>query len=151
MTAHTDQAQERAAPPTPADGRPALREQVAPFVAIGALVFFALLLTYVIMQIGLPQQQWDRIVFVISGVEAIAFAAAGYLFGREVNRQRAERAEERAEEAEEDAANGRTLATVTKNKASLAARPGGLEGSRPQGSADLRELAALAERLFPGA
>lgn len=48
------------------------------------------------------QQEWERLVYVFGAVEAIAFAAIGWVFGREVNRERAEKAEDRAETAEEE-------------------------------------------------
>ena len=133
----------------PGDGVTSRRDTIAPVVAIATLVFFALVLLYLGWQIGLPQQQWDRLVFLLKGVEAIAFTAAGYLFGKEVNRQRAEKAEERAEAAEEDATNGQALATVVKTKAARVSRSGGLESSRSQGAADIQELGAIAEELFP--
>lgn len=44
-------------------------------------------------------QEWERWVYVFGAVEAIAFAAVGWVFGREVNRQRAEQAEEQASDA----------------------------------------------------
>jgi hypothetical protein len=47
------------------------------------------------------QTEWERWVYVFGGVEAIAFAAVGWLFGREVNRERAEKAEEGANDADE--------------------------------------------------
>ena len=150
MTADTHPATSKSATQAVSgNGAASRRDAIAPFVAIATLVFFALVLLYLAWQIGLPQQQWDRLIFLLNGVEAIAFAAAGYLFGKEVNRQRAEKAEERAEEAEGDATNGRALATVVKAKAARASRPSGLESTGPQGAADIKELGAIAEQLFP--
>jgi len=149
MTADTHPVDSAATRPATGDGAASRRDAIAPFVAIATLGFFALVLVYLARQIGLPQPQWDRLVFLLNGVEAIAFAAAGYLFGKEVNRQRAEKAEERADAAEGDATSGRALATVVKAKAARASRPAGLEGTRPQGTADIQELGAIAERLFP--
>jgi len=37
---------------------------------------------------------WSRRIFIYSGIEAIVFGAAGFLFGREVNRQQAAFAQE---------------------------------------------------------
>jgi hypothetical protein len=45
------------------------------------------------------QREWERWVYVFGAVEAIAFAAIGWVFGREVNRERAEKAETRADVA----------------------------------------------------
>jgi hypothetical protein len=54
------------------------------------------------------QTEWDRWVYVFGAAEAIAFTAVGWVFGKEVNRQRAESAEDRANTAEEDKAEERT-------------------------------------------
>jgi hypothetical protein len=48
------------------------------------------------------EREWERWVFVFGAVEAVAFTAIGWVFGREVNRERAENAEERAQTAEEE-------------------------------------------------
>jgi hypothetical protein len=59
-------------------------------------------------------QEWERWIYVFGAVEAVAFAAVGWVFGREVNRQRAEQAEDRASEAaakeKEEREKGATLA-----------------------------------------
>ncbi|MDV3222682.1 hypothetical protein [Intrasporangium sp.] len=52
---------------------------------------------------GLDESAWLRTVFVIQGIEAIAFTAIGWLFGREVHRGEAKVAEKQAEEAKQDA------------------------------------------------
>jgi hypothetical protein len=48
------------------------------------------------------QSEWERLVYVFGAIEAIAFAAVGWVFGKEVNRQRADNAEKRAEDAEKE-------------------------------------------------
>lgn len=68
--------------------------------SLGALVIIGLGLMIVILFNKLDtygEIQWTRAVYLLSGVEAIAFAAAGYFFGTEVNRVRAEKAEDDAE------------------------------------------------------
>jgi hypothetical protein len=45
-------------------------------------------------------QEWERLVYIFGAIEALAFTAVGWVFGREVNRQRAETAEKRADDAE---------------------------------------------------
>jgi hypothetical protein len=53
---------------------------------------------------------WSRRMYVFSAVEAIAFAAVGWLFGKEVHREQAHAAEKRAADAESraDTANAET-------------------------------------------
>lgn len=44
---------------------------------------------------------WSRYVVLLSGLEAIVFTAVGWMFGREVNRQRAEAAEDAKKKADD--------------------------------------------------
>ena len=64
---------------------------------------------------------WERWVYVFGAAEAIAFAAIGWLFGREVNRERAEKAEDKADKAqtkvEEELHKGSTLAGMVRTAA----------------------------------
>jgi uncharacterized membrane protein YuzA (DUF378 family) len=75
----------------------------ATLVGAVALVAFGIFSYYLIRHVGEAQPQWDRLVYVFSGVEAVAFGATGYFFGKEVNRARAEKAEEKAGDAEGEA------------------------------------------------
>jgi hypothetical protein len=43
---------------------------------------------------------WHRAMAIYKGIEAMALAGAGFLFGREINRERAEKAESHARDAE---------------------------------------------------
>jgi len=64
--------------------------------------------------LGLQQTQWDRAIYLLNGIEAVAFAAAGFLFGSKVNRERAEQAEKRADEVEKK--NGELETTATRGR-----------------------------------
>jgi len=97
---------------------------------------------------------------VFSSVEAVAFAAAGLLFGSTVNRQRAEQAEQKANENQKDAESGRALATALKAEEPAIVQEGGAEGApqemggRGRGGADpaahvAARHARLARQLFP--
>jgi hypothetical protein len=97
---------------------------------------------------------------VFASVEAIAFAAAGALFGTAVQRENVERAEDRATTAEEvaesnrdDATKGRALAASLQADAMGGAPPGGVRamgGEDPGGpSSDIIERhAAMSRSLF---
>jgi hypothetical protein len=67
--------------------------------------------------------QWERLVYVFGAFEAIAFTAVGWIFGTEVNRQRADNAEGRANKAEEEKdvekEKGRTLAGLVVGRGSI--------------------------------
>lgn len=77
------------------------REWLVTIVAIIALVAFAVFVSYLLRQIAATDQEWARLIYLLSGIEAIVFAAAGFLFGREVHRERAESAEAKASAATE--------------------------------------------------
>jgi hypothetical protein len=129
------------------------------FVAIAVLIAFCILIIFLLKHLELEQQKWDRAVYILTAVEAIAFAAAGFLFGREVHRasaaeNRAKKAEKKADENATAAEKGRSLARIVLAK----------QGATPQrqeeykafigeskavvGSADLHELALLARDVL---
>lgn len=81
------------------------------WIAILVLLGFSGLVVTMIASSSSSEQTWIRLAWVFSSVEAIAFAAAGAIFGSSVHRERAEKAEGRAAKNEEQAANGRALAT----------------------------------------
>ena len=91
--------------------RPTRYAIAAASLALAAWAGFAV---FLLAQTGTSDVRWTRMAWVFASVEAVAFAAAGLLFGSTVNRQRAERAEGVAEAAERDAQAGRALAAVLK-------------------------------------
>jgi hypothetical protein len=101
----------------------------------------------------------------LGSLEAVAFAAAGALFGTTIQRRRVEEAKERAEKADERAsqaqkesaanaeaaANGKALATAIKVRRPARSSAHGVERvstGQPQELVS-DDLVALAERLFP--
>ena len=108
--------------------------------------------------------EWARATYLLNGLEALAFAGAGFFFGREVNRQRAERAEDaknaadaRADQATDTAADakakGLALATTIRSQAQQAGQPGrtgiGAPGGTTATQSDIGNLKDLADTLFP--
>jgi hypothetical protein len=77
-------------------------KNIAFWIAVVALLAFGWLITYLLQKVGVEETHWNRMVFLHKGVEAIALAAVGYLFGREVHRERADKAESRASTAKND-------------------------------------------------
>jgi len=75
-------------------------------MAIGVLIAYGFFIHFLLEKVDTGEPDWSRLIYLFSGVEAIVFAAAGFLFGREVNRKRAENAEE-----------GKKLADKQKEKA----------------------------------
>jgi hypothetical protein len=116
-----------------------------------ALAAWAGFAVFLLAQTGTSDVRWTRMAWVFASVEAVAFAAAGLLFGSTVNRQRAERAEGVAEAAERDAQAGRALAAVLKAEHGESADGprafgGDTATSPPDASARHARLAAA---LFP--
>lgn len=107
--------------------------------------------------------EWGRNVYLYSGLEALAYAAAGFLFGREVNRQRADRAEEDAarsqqvtNEAQSTAAtskaNGQALAAGLRSLGSTGtfhSEAAGPEAVAVAVESRLDALRQMADELFP--
>ena len=89
---------------------------IATIIGIIVLFVFGFFAVYLTKHTGLQQTEWDRLVYVFGGIEAVAFAAAGYFFGKEVHRERAEKAENKAANAEDAAKkdHGKTLVAETK-------------------------------------
>ncbi|HEY5855789.1 MAG TPA: hypothetical protein VIW24_17510 [Aldersonia sp.] len=82
-------------------------------VAVVAVCIWIAFVLVMLLSSDTPDLQWTRLTFVFSSVEAVAFAAAGALFGVTVQRDRVERAEKQADSNAKDAANGRALAAMT--------------------------------------
>jgi hypothetical protein len=134
-------APERPAPPPPqgsAVGRGPLG-RTEQRVAIGLIgIFMVFVVVLVVLR---SDQYWDRLVFLLAGVEALVFAAAGALFGTSVQRtqavearqqaaqerQAAAKERERADQFEREARSGQALADVIRAKAGLP--PAGSDGS----------------------
>lgn len=153
-----------AAQPVPA--RPAtVAAGPALWVGAFALLLYFGMVFYLMGHTTLPDNQWTRSIYLFSGIETIAFAAAGFLFGREVNRARAEGAEGRARAESQRATAAQREATEATVKGQVLTRrlrdladapPGGDAGARgvgvdPPPFDPLRQLADEAQRLFPGA
>jgi hypothetical protein len=147
-----------------------LTQGIIPLIIAVVILFLFWNLVKTMMEMTkAPELEWNRAAYLFAGVEAIAYAAAGFLFGREVHRQRAEQAEERAGTEERRAAQAEKKATeeTTKGKAlrqvieakktskpMLASDMEGLESVRESQPAvarqsDLDELSRIANELFP--
>jgi hypothetical protein len=82
--------------------------------AIVVLLAFGVLIAFLASQVAAPETAWTRLAWLFTSVEAIAFGAAGALFGSNIQRQRAERAEEAAQQNSTAAARGHALAATIK-------------------------------------
>jgi hypothetical protein len=127
--------------------------RVTVFLAVFAILLYIVADIYLFTKLDVLKEHWDKALFLYKGIEAIALAAAGFLFGREVHRDRAEKAEERADRNEQGVKNGHLLAGAVKNAAQQAfttaatATPAATARTTPQ--TGLTNLEKLADRLFP--
>jgi len=72
---------------------PDLKKSLAPLIGLVAIFAFGWFANYLMHHLGDGEPNWSRAVYVFGGVEAVAFAAFGFFFGKEVHRERAEKAE----------------------------------------------------------
>lgn len=121
---------------------------IAALIAISVWIVF---LVVMVVSADIGETQWIRLTYVFASVEALAFAAAGALFGVSVQRDRVEKAEEKAEANARDAEQGRALAAAVIADGHDAGIEGGLESLRDDvGAGDVRRRhAETARRLFP--
>jgi hypothetical protein len=133
--------------------------RLAVITAVVALLVWAGFAGYLLYRSSSAEVQWTRIAWVFSSVEAVAFAAAGLIFGTTVNRQQAQQAEARANANQNDAEAGRALAAALKADEPPVAYDGPAPAGGPQALGQTQrddaasQLAArharLARQLFP--
>ncbi len=147
--------------------------RAAMITAIALIVVYVAMLAFLVTLRA--DKDWDRLVYLLSGFEALVFAGTGVLFGTTVQRanvtaarsdaadakQEVKTERDRAQVAEKDAMAGRTLAAAVQAKArTRASGPASVRGGRPDEQAaglgltgldaDLAELAELASAILPG-
>jgi hypothetical protein len=137
---------------------------VATVAAVAVLAAWLTFLTIMTRHTNAQEVEWARLTAILGSLEAVAFGAAGALFGVTIQRQRVQDAKEHAAKADQRAAdadkkadehstaaaNGKALATAIKARAKPAAPHDTLErmsAVRPQTPDD--DLVALARQLFP--
>ena len=150
---------------------PAWRDSLAAVVAVSALLVFLVLVILMFLNRSGSETAWSRLVYLLTGVEAVAFAGAGWMFGKEVHRGEAQRAEEqvhteqeRADQAEEGARKANETAHTeqlrgarivqaveTANAEQQSARQSGEQQVSARGGSRnaLGPVADLARRLYP--
>ena len=131
--------------------------------ALLVLMAWLVMLLWLVFRVGATEVEWSRLFTVLTSLEAVAFAAAGALFGTTVQRQRVKEAIDRAEKSDaraadadskavkssQEAANGRALAAAVKARMSAPAKSGGTERVSTAAADHDSELLNLAQRLFP--
>lgn len=134
--------------PAPAPARGPLVDSIAGIAAGVALVAFGILTWILYTERAAEEGDWERLAFLYTGIEAIAFGAAGWLFGREVNRRRAEEAEERADTEEQRANTQQVRAEHGQAVADAVRSVAEARGVSGQGPDELRTALDLANAYF---
>lgn len=126
-------------------------------LATAVLIFFIALTLYLYKFVDAEEPAWQRMIYLYGGIQAVAFGAAGYLFGREVSRKQAEDAEKRADEKTKEADDAKTkgheLKGMILGKLPSASGPkatyDSLSPTEAKARGDLDDLAATARAFFP--
>jgi hypothetical protein len=131
-------------------------------VTVVLMTAFAALIVFLLGEVGVSQVSWERYVYLLSGVEAVVFAAVGWLFGKEVHREQAQKAEAKAEdasakhvvaasEAATEKAKGLALArAIVAHTGPLRARAASTASDvEPPKAAEMAPLATLARETYP--
>jgi hypothetical protein len=137
--------------PPPADSgdtRSRAASPVALVAAVAVLVGFGVFVCFLAAHADSDEIVWTRLAWLFSAVQAVVFAAAGLLFGANLQRRRAEHAEDQARGNADAAAKGRALAEAIKADADAAAQEG-FEVLGPAATDIAVRHAALARALFP--
>jgi hypothetical protein len=151
-SSHSGQADATSAPSTPLSG-------IALWVAAFAVVVWVAFSVVLIVRSSADEVTWTRIAWVFGSIEAVAFAAAGALFGTAVQRQNVQKAEQRADTAQKDADSrrdeamkGRALAAALEADGATAEPDTGLRAMSPGAGGAEQEIRArhahLARALF---
>jgi hypothetical protein len=111
-------------------------------VTLGVLVALGVFVTFLVQNIGMEELRWGRFMYLYNGLEAIVFAAVGWLFGREVHRAQATAAETRAQQAQHRADSA--IGTATAAQVETAAVKGDLTAARETGRSLAKAIVAKA-------
>jgi hypothetical protein len=119
-------------------------------VTVLLLVAFAVFIAYLLRHSDATDTAWSRYVYLLTGLEALVFAAVGWLFGREVSRPVVEQAKEAGQAKETAAAErekGASLArAVVAHDAAQPKRESRLQSmGAPQQAAAAQDISALVE------
>ncbi|MDT7827780.1 hypothetical protein RQM65_03760 [Pricia sp. S334] len=110
-------------------------------IAIGALIAYGYFIHFLTGKAKFDDPEWSRLIYLFSGVEAIVFAAAGFLFGKEVNRKRAENAEKEKNEAKQEKNE------IKQEKNEIKEEKKGVEEEKKQVEAEMRQVERQKEEI----
>lgn len=71
-------------------------------IVVAVLIGYGFFVKYLLTCVEVDEPYWSRMILLFSSIEAIAFGALGYVFGKEITKKIAKTAEEGKNEAQED-------------------------------------------------
>lgn len=136
-----------------------VRSGVTLVIAIVLIAAGGVIVAFMFTNVAVDESTWQRYVVLLSGVEAVVFAAVGWLFGKEVHREQADTAEKARKDAETDKhkavadaataeAKGRDLARAIIAAAGGPERAQTLAGAGV-GNPEMAQLVRQARALYP--
>lgn len=114
-----------------ASSTPAKLTGPALWMAIFAVVVWIGFSVLLIVRAGTNDTEWSRIAWVFGSIQAIAFAAAGALFGTAVQQQNVSNAQQQAATAKQDADQQRDAATKGRALAATMQAEGAAQAGTP--------------------
>jgi hypothetical protein len=128
---------------------------LAATVAIIAVIGYAAFILVLYQQVDSAEPGWSRKIVLFTGVEAVAFAATGWLFGKEVNRSAVETAKDATSQAQSNAAvagnergHAEMLASAIRSAAQDSTASTELRAT-PAARSQLDSLVAMANEFYP--
>lgn len=94
------------------------KDTLAPWIGLGAVAGFTVFIFFLLKHLDYGEPEWSRTIYLFGGVEAVAFTAFGYFFGKEVHRERAEKAEKKVDEATKEASSAKETKVAAEEKLS---------------------------------
>jgi len=85
-------------------------------IAILLLVAYGIFMIYLLKVIETKEPTWSRMMMLFTSLEALAFTGAGYIFGREVHKKRAEIAESDKNKAQKEADEAKKEKQIERDK-----------------------------------
>jgi hypothetical protein len=110
--------------------------------ALVVLAAWLVLLGWLAIHTEIADNQWSRLITVLSSLEAVAFAAAGALFGVQIQKQRVQEAQKRADSAENRASEAEKTAAAMAEKGNALAKAVKIRAARQVAAGERLERVA---------
>jgi len=94
----------------------AWKQIIAAVAGVAIVVIFVWFNIYLLIRTGSADLEWARAIYLLHGLESIAFVATGFVIGRDVHRRRAEQAEKAVQNAQESAGAAQLRATQAETR-----------------------------------